>query len=36
MEDLQGDGTVVPDIAGEVNCRHAAAAKLALEHVAVR
>ena len=35
MEDLQGDGAVVPEIAGEVDRGHAAAAELALEHVAV-
>jgi hypothetical protein len=35
MEDLQGDGAVVPDIAGQVDGGHAAAAELALEHVAV-
>ena len=36
MEHLQGDRTVVPKIAGEINCGHAASAELALEHVAVR
>ena len=35
MENLQGDGAVVPDIAGQVDGGHAAAAELALEHVAV-
>ena len=35
MEDLQGDGAVVPEIAGEIDRGHAAAAELALEHVAV-
>ena len=36
MEHLQGDRTVVPEIAGEINCGHAASAELALEHVAIR
>jgi hypothetical protein len=35
MEDLQGDRTVVPDVAGQVDRGHAAAAELALEYVAV-
>ena len=35
MEDLQGDGAVVPEIAGEIDRGHAATAELALEHVAV-
>jgi len=35
MEDLQGDRTVVPEIAGEIDRGHAATAELALEHVAV-
>ena len=35
MENLQGDGAVVPEIAGQVDGGHAAAAELALEHVAV-
>jgi hypothetical protein len=35
MENLQGDGAVVPDIAGQVDGGHAAAAELALEYVAV-
>ena len=35
MEDLQGDGAVVPEIAGEIDRGHAATAELALEQVAV-
>ena len=35
MEDLERDGTIVPDVVGQVDHRHAAAAELALEHVAV-
>jgi hypothetical protein len=35
MEDLQGDRTAVPEIAGEIDRGHAATAELALEHVAV-
>jgi hypothetical protein len=35
MEDLQGDGAGVPEIAGQVDGGHAAAAELALEQVAV-
>ena len=35
MENLQGDRAVVPDIAGQVDGSHAAAAELAREHVAV-
>ena len=35
MEDLQGDGAVMPEIASEIDRGHAATAELALEHVAV-
>jgi hypothetical protein len=35
MEDLQGDGAVVPEIAGEIDRGHAATAELALEQAAV-
>jgi hypothetical protein len=35
MEDLQGDGAVVPKIAGEIDRGHAATTELALDHVAV-
>jgi hypothetical protein len=35
MEDLQGDGTIVPEVAGQIDCGHAATAELALEQVAV-
>ena len=34
VEDLEGDGAVVPEVAGEVDRGHAAAAELALEGVA--
>ena len=33
MQDLEGDGPVVPEVAGEVDGGHAAAAELALEGV---
>ena len=36
MQNLQGDRTVVPEIAGEIDRGHAATAELALERVAVR
>jgi hypothetical protein len=35
MEDLEGDGAVVPEVAGQVDRGHAAAAELTLEPVAV-
>src|SRR5688572_30796156 len=35
MEDLEGDGAVVPEIAGQVDGGHAATPELALEQVAV-
>ena len=35
MEDLERDGTIVPDVVGQVDHRHAAAAELTLERVAV-
>ena len=34
-EDLEGDGAVVPEVAGQVDDGHAAAAELALEHVPI-
>ena len=34
MEHLERDRTVVPEVAGEIDRGHAAAAELALEHVA--
>jgi hypothetical protein len=35
MKDLQGDRPVVPEIVGEIDRSHAAAAELALDHVTI-
>ncbi len=35
MEDLERDGAVEPDVLGQVDRRHAAAAELALERIAL-
>ena len=35
MEDLEGDGTVVPEVVGQIHHRHPASAQLALQRVAV-
>jgi len=35
VEDLEGDGPVVPEVGGQVDGRHAAAAQLPLDAVAI-